>query len=154
MTRIKPTNQPINQPAQAFVSSFSSGETRDNAHGILRPYTAYHTRAQSSGPLTSIPCLSLLFPQFQHHPTIMRLPSTLRLRRLPNSPSSSFATLSTRSRGLATLRPRPAGFAQFLKISDEVKNALNAGQPVVALESAIYTHGELFSSFSLPHPWL
>ncbi|CCX29982.1 Similar to Pseudouridine-5' acc. no. Q01RY8 [Pyronema omphalodes CBS 100304] len=65
----------------------------------------------------------------------MRLPSTLR--RLPN--------LSTRSRGLATLRPRPAGFAQFLKISDEVKSALNAGQPVVALESAIYTHG-------FPHP--
>ncbi|KAI5816295.1 IdgA domain-containing protein [Pyronema omphalodes] len=84
--------------------------------------------------------------------------STIR-RRLPNIPSSRTrlvtpatpaalttpASLSTLARGLATLRPRPAGFAQFLKISDEVKSALNAGQPVVALESAIYTHG-------FPHP--
>ncbi|KAA8894309.1 Indigoidine synthase A like protein-domain-containing protein [Sphaerosporella brunnea] len=34
---------------------------------------------------------------------------------------------------------------QFLKISDEVRSAVAAGKPVVALESAIYTHG-------FPHP--
>lgn len=31
--------------------------------------------------------------------------------------------------------------SQFLKISEEVTAALAAGKPVVALESAIYTHG-------------
>jgi len=34
-----------------------------------------------------------------------------------------------------------AGTSQFLKISDEVKAALFESRPVVALESAIYTHG-------------
>jgi len=29
----------------------------------------------------------------------------------------------------------------FLKISEEVQDALNSGKPVVALETTIYTHG-------------
>jgi pseudouridine-5'-phosphate glycosidase/pseudouridine kinase len=29
----------------------------------------------------------------------------------------------------------------FLKVSDEVKDAINSNKPVVALETTIYTHG-------------
>ena len=32
---------------------------------------------------------------------------------------------------------------QYSQLSDEVKEALESGKPVVALETAIYTHGRL-----------
>ena len=34
-----------------------------------------------------------------------------------------------------------SGLSQFLRVSEEVKAAVASGKPVVALESAIYTHG-------------
>lgn len=38
------------------------------------------------------------------------------------------------------------GLAQsrFFKVSDEVRDAIATGKPVVALETTIYTHGESF----------
>lgn len=43
------------------------------------------------------------------------------------------------------------GLAQskFFKVSEEVRDAVATGKPVVSLETTIYTHGE---SFSL-HSW-
>ena len=35
------------------------------------------------------------------------------------------------------------GRDRFLRVSEEVREALNTGKPVVALETTIYTHGEL-----------
>jgi hypothetical protein len=51
---------------------------------------------------------------------------TARTSLLPSSFRRAYAT---------------GGTSQFLKISDEVKAALSESRPVVALESAIYTHG-------------
>lgn len=39
---------------------------------------------------------------------------------------------------------RPLGLSnEFLKVSEEVQEAVSTGKPVVALESTIYTHGML-----------
>lgn len=35
----------------------------------------------------------------------------------------------------------PAAIDRFLKVSEEVRDAVSTGRPVVALESTIYTHG-------------
>lgn len=37
----------------------------------------------------------------------------------------------------------------FLKISEEVQDALNSGKPVVALETTIYTHGMFVNDHTL-----
>lgn len=38
-------------------------------------------------------------------------------------------------------RPALAGLNKFLKVSEEVEDAIATGKPVVALETTIYTHG-------------
>jgi len=44
--------------------------------------------------------------------------------------------------GLSSTRPRKLSTGnQFLRISEEVREALHAKRPVVALETTIYTHG-------------
>lgn len=45
-----------------------------------------------------------------------------------------------------------AGLAQskFLKVSEEVRDAVATGRPVVALESTIYTHGMHLSTNAGP----
>lgn len=42
------------------------------------------------------------------------------------------------------------GLAQskFFKVSEEVRDAVATGKPVVSLETTIYTHGEYFSFHS------
>lgn len=45
-----------------------------------------------------------------------------------------------RVRGLHDLHKHPQ--SKFLKVSEEVRDAVATGKPVVALETTIYTHGE------------
>ena len=40
-------------------------------------------------------------------------------------------------------RPLTQGRDRFFRVSEEVQDALKTGKPVVALETTIYTHGEL-----------
>jgi pseudouridine-5'-phosphate glycosidase/pseudouridine kinase len=44
-------------------------------------------------------------------------------------------------------------FAQskFFQVSEEVRDAVATGKPVVSLETTIYTHGEFFLSSFLGH---
>lgn len=39
--------------------------------------------------------------------------------------------------------------SKFLKVSEEVRDAVATGKPVVALETTIYTHGQFSSCFGL-----
>ena len=54
---------------------------------------------------------------------------------------------SRTARVSAARAPRPTrcyhdfGQSKFLKVSDEIRDAVATGKPVVALESTIYTHG-------------
>jgi len=41
-----------------------------------------------------------------------------------------------------TLIDRRASCSSFIRVSEEVRHAVANGEPVVALESAAYTHGE------------
>lgn len=62
-------------------------------------------------------------------------------------PMTRLATLSkwprVLLRGPATQRHASGLNSPFLEVSDEVKAAVNARKPVVALETTIYTHGRL-----------
>jgi hypothetical protein len=61
-----------------------------------------------------------------------------RLRVARNLDASRFQVFK-RLQSTQRLRSRN----DFFKISEEVQEALETGRPVVALETTIYTHGEL-----------
>lgn len=56
-------------------------------------------------------------------------------------------TWLTRARNLHDLHNHTQ--SKFLKVSEEVRDAVATGKPVVALETTIYTHGELRLSLEL-----
>lgn len=61
-----------------------------------------------------------------------------------------FENLALRSRCFHS--QKPLGFSsQFLKVSEEVRDAVATGKPVVALETTIYTHGRLICDYRYRH---
>ncbi|CAK7213107.1 hypothetical protein SEUCBS140593_001735 [Sporothrix eucalyptigena] len=69
--------------------------------------------------------------------------SCLRLhRRWPTASASSVTRCARQSRFLSSAAPK-SPLRSILRVSEEVETALATNQPVVALESTIYTHGAL-----------
>ena len=69
----------------------------------------------------------------------LRLPPTLR--SLLFTPPQRYLNTTVTS-----------GRDRFLRVSEEVQDAVSAGKPVVALETTIYTHGN--QTPPLPTAWL
>ena len=67
--------------------------------------------------------------------------------RLGTLPSSRLSNVFRRYSHTA---PNPLMNSSFVKISEEVQDALKANRPVVALESAIWTHGSPRRSSNCP----
>lgn len=65
------------------------------------------------------------------------LRTAARVWRCPNRNSTRVASSGYRE------YHRQQSQNRFLKVSEEVQDALNTGKPVVALETTIYTHGKL-----------
>jgi pseudouridine-5'-phosphate glycosidase/pseudouridine kinase len=73
-----------------------------------------------------------------------------RAARLRSWPRTSPPTRLLSSRHISN---RASGFAnsKFFQVSEEVKDAIATGRPVVALESTIYTHGSYDSIYINRH---
>lgn len=70
------------------------------------------------------------------------LRTAAQLWRCPNRNLTGLASCRYRKYHQQQVSP---DHSRFLKVSEEVQDALNLGKPVVALETTIYTHGKFCS---------
>lgn len=69
--------------------------------------------------------------------------------RLPFLRRTSVNSYIFARRCLSHKTEKAAEFAnsRFFEVSEEVRDAINTGKPVVALETTIYTHGTMHSTY-------
>lgn len=82
--------------------------------------------------------LIFYFTSLLHHCTIETI-GTMLARAVLRSPRWRRGTSLPRARYLHGLKDSPQ--SRFLNVSEEVRDAVATGKPVVALETTIYTHG-------------
>lgn len=84
----------------------------------------------------------LLRESTRRHSCLWRLPNALRAGLSPKAALPSLLRAHQRSY-LSSASSASRDLARFLKVSDEVQDAIASKKPVVALETTIYTHGAL-----------
>jgi len=115
------------------------------------PLEALPTRAE----IPPVPALSVkhktvqcrtttmvLLRESARRPCLGRLPNALRAGISPSAPSPSQLHMHQRLH-LSSAASATRDLARFLKVSEEVQDAIATKRPVVALETTIYTHGAL-----------
>lgn len=84
----------------------------------------------------------VLLRESARRPLLWRIPNALRAGTLPKAASPSHLHTPRRLH-LSSTTSATRDLARFLKVSEEVQDAIAAKRPVVALETTIYTHGAL-----------